>query len=192
MRKILILVMGICSPAWGDKFDGALDVFESSPALKPYFENAYSYVIFPTVGKGGFVFGGSHGKGRVYRGDQVVGKASLTEVSIGLQLGGQVFSEVIFLQDRRAFDEFAGGGFEFDGSASAVIIVVGAQAQTGTAGTSISAGAGLASTRQAEYGYNKGMAVFVHPLGGLMYEASIGGQKFSYEPIEEESAEGEN
>ncbi len=187
MRKLLLLLLLlIVVPPFGfaDNYDGTLDVFESSPDLKPYFDNAYGYAVFPTVGRGGLVVGGSYGKGQVYENDRVVGHASLAKLSIGFQLGGQAFSEIIFLQDKRAFDEFISGRFEFDATASAVVIVLGAQAQAGTAGSSASAGTGPASTRQVEYGYNKGMAVFLHPLGGLMYEASIGGQKFKYTPLE--------
>ena len=171
-------------PAQADNFAGTLDVFESSPDLKPFFENAYGYAVFPAVGKGGIGIGGAYGKGRVYEQGRVVGDVTLTKVSIGFQLGGQAFSEIIFLQDKRAFDEFTSGRFEFDATASGVVILAGAQAQAGTAGASASAGLGPANTVQVEYGYNKGTAVFIHPLGGLMYEASIGGQKFSFEPTE--------
>ncbi len=188
MRKLLLLLLIIASPfSFADNYDGTLDVFEASPALKPFFDNAYGYAVFPTVGRGGIVVGGSFGKGRVYEQGQVVGNVSLAKLSIGFQLGGQAFSEIIFLQDKRAFDEFISGRFEFDASASAMAIILGAQAQAGTAGSSASAGTGPASTNQVEYGYNKGMAVFLHPLGGLMYEASIGGQKFKYTPLEKDA-----
>jgi len=158
-------------------------VFESAPELRPYFDNAYGYAVFPAVGKGGIGVGGAYGKGRVYEQGKVVGSVTLTKVSIGFQLGGQAFSEIIFLQDKRAFDEFVSGRFEFDASASAIVVTAGAQARAGTDGASASAGTGPASTTQIELGYNKGMAVFIHPLGGLMYEASIGGQKFKFTPL---------
>jgi lipid-binding SYLF domain-containing protein len=164
-----------------------LDVFESSPDLKPYFDNAYGYAVFPTVGRGGLVVGGSYGNGQVYEKGKVAGHVSLAKLSIGFQLGGQVFSEIIFLQDKRAFDEFISNRFEFDASASAVVVSLGAQARAGTAGSSASAGLGSVSTKQAEYGYNKGMAVFLNSLGGLMYEASIGGQKFKFKPLEKDA-----
>ena len=181
MRIFLTLLIIVMHPvAYADSYDGTLDVFESAPELKPYFENAHGYAVFPTAGKGGFVVGGAYGKGRVYEHDRVVGDVTMAKLSIGFQLGGQTFSEVIFFQDKRAFDEFTSGRFEFDATASAIVITVGAQAQAGTAGTSVSAGLGPMSTNQVEYGYNKGMAVFIHPLGGLMFEASIGGQKFQF------------
>ena len=181
---LLTLVLAFSSLSMADNYDGTLDVFESAPALEPFFENAYGYAVFPAVGRGGFVVGGSYGKGQVYRGNSVVGHVTMTKVSVGFQAGGQAFSEIIFLQDKRAFDEFVSGRFEFDATASAVAITLGAQAQAGTAGASASAGTGPASTNQVEYGYNKGMAVFIHPLGGLMYEASVGGQKFKYQALD--------
>lgn len=188
MRKLLLLLLITFQPfSFADNYDGTLDVFESSPDLQSYFDNAYGYAVFPTVGRGGMVIGGSYGNGQVYENGRVAGRVSLTKLSIGFQLGGQVFSEIIFLQDKRAFDEFISNRFEFDASASAVAIVLGAQAQAGTAGSSASAGVGPVSTNQVEYGYNKGMAVFLHTLGGLMYEASIGGQKFKYTPLERDA-----
>ena len=188
MRKLLLLLLITFHPfSFADSYDGTFDVFESSPDLKPYFDNAYGYAVFPKVGRGGIVVGGSYGNGQVYENGQVAGHVSLTKLSIGFQLGAQAFSEIIFLQDKRAFDEFISNGFEFDASASAVVVVLGAQAQAGTAGSSASAALGSVSTNQAEYGYNKGMAVFLHSLGGLMYEASIGGQKFKYKPLEKDA-----
>mgnify|MGYP006419698245 FL=1 len=187
MRILFALLLTVFhSSAMADKYDGTLDVFESASELQPYFDNAYGYAVFPTVGKAGIGLGGAYGKGRVYEKDRVVGSVTLAEVSIGFQLGGQAFSEIIFMQDKRAFDEFTGGRYEFDASASAVVITAAAQARAGTDGASASAGTGPASTSQVEYGYNKGMAVFVHSLGGFMYEASVGGQKFTFEPIEAE------
>lgn len=185
MRKLLLFLLITFQPfSYADNYDGTLDVFESSPDLQSFFDNAYGYAVFPTVGRGGMVVGGSYGNGQVYENGRLAGRVSLLKLSIGFQLGGQVFSEMIFLQDKRAFDEFTSNRFEFDASASAVAIVLGAQAQAGTAGSSASAGVGPVTTNQVEYGYNKGMAVFVHTLGGLMYEASIGGQKFNYTPLE--------
>ena len=189
MRIMLVCFVLLLSPVLkADSYAGTLDVFESAPALKPFFENAYGYAVFPTVGRGGLIVGGSFGKGRVYQGGKAIGNVSMTKISIGFQAGGQAFSEIVFLQDKRAFDEFISGRFEFDATASAIVIIAGAQAQAGTGGASASAGTGLGTSKQVEYGYNKGMAVFVHPLGGLMYEASVGGQKFSFESLEDAAA----
>ncbi len=184
MMKMFLFVFLLVGymPAFADRFAGTIDLFESDPVLKPFFENAHGYAVFPTVGRGGLVVGGSYGKGRVYEREQYIGDVSMGKLSIGFQAGGQAFSQIVFLQDKRAFDEFTSGRFEFDASASAVVIIAGAQVQAGTAGASASAGLGPGTTGQVEYGYNKGMAVFVHPLGGLMYEASIGGQRFNFTP----------
>jgi len=188
MNKLLLLLLITFHPlSFADSYDGTLDVFESSPDLKPYFDNAYGYAVFPRVGRGGIVLGGSYGNGQIYEKGQLAGNVSLAKLSVGLQLGAQVFSEIIFLQDKRAYDEFISNRFEFDASASAVVVVLGAQAQAGTSGISASAGLGPVSTNQVEYGYNKGTAVFLHSLGGLMYEASIGGQKFKYKPLEKDA-----
>jgi len=108
----------------------------------------------------------------------------LVKGSIGFQLGGQAFSQMIFFQDKRAYDEFTSGSFEFDASASAVAITAGVQAKAGTEGATAGASAGPTTGKQAKASYHKGMAVFVHAKGGLMYEASIGGQKFTFKPKE--------
>ncbi len=112
------------------------------------------------------------------------GKVSLMKATIGFQIGGQVFSELIFFQDKRAYDEFTQGQFEFDAAASAVAITAGAQASSGTKGSNASFSAGPATGKQAKSkaAYQKGMRVFIHVKGGLMYEATIGGQKFNFKP----------
>jgi lipid-binding SYLF domain-containing protein len=104
-------------------------------------------------------------------------------LTVGLQLGGQAYSQIIFFEDKRAFDEFTSGNFEFGAQASAVAITAGASATASTTGSSAGASGGQhdASTKEIG-GYYKGMAVFTVAKGGLMYEASIGGQKFSYTP----------
>lgn len=167
-----------------EDYSATLEVFQQSPQTASYFENAYGYAVFPTVGKGGLGIGASHGKGQVYQGGKVTGTTSLTHVSIGFQAGGQAFSEIIFFEDQRAYEEFTQGNFEFDAKASAVAITAGAQAQAGTAGSSAGASSGPRSGVQAPVTYHKGMATFTHAKGGLMYEAAIGGQKFSFKPLE--------
>ena len=105
----------------------------------------------------------------------------MTQLTVGLQLGGQAYSQVIFFEDQRAFDEFTSGNFEFGAQATAVAITAGASAQAGTGGTS-SGASGTQKKATTAGGYQHGMAVFTIAKGGLMYEASIGGQKFSYKP----------
>jgi lipid-binding SYLF domain-containing protein len=164
-------------------YSETINVFKGSPAVAKFFNNSYGYAVFPTIGKAGFVVGGSYGKGQVYRDGKVTGKTAVMEGSIGFQLGGEAFSQIIFFQDKRAYDEFTSGNFEFGATAQAVVITAGVQAQAGTTGTSAGASAGPKTGVQAETEYVKGMATFVHSKGGLMYEASIGGQKFTFEPL---------
>jgi len=183
---IIALVFGMSSVAFGAEikdYSSTIDVFKDSPAVAKFFENSYGYAVFPTIGKAGWVVGGSYGKGQVYRGGEVTGKTSVIEGSIGFQLGGKAFSEIIFFQDKRAYDEFTSGNFEFGATAQAVVITAGAEARGGTTGVSAGVSAGPKTGAQAETDYVKGMAVFVHSKGGLMYELSVGGQKFTFEPL---------
>ena len=160
-----------------------IDKFKSSAQVKPFFENAYGYAVFPLIGKGGLGVGGAYGQGQVYREGKVTGKTRLVKLSFGFQAGGQGFCEIIFFKDQRAYDEFTSGDFAFDATASAVAITAGAQAQAGSTGGSAGASAGPKSGTQLAADYRKGMAVFTQAIGGLMYEAAIGGQKFSFEPL---------
>jgi lipid-binding SYLF domain-containing protein len=177
-----VMVFMLSGHALADKFADTIEIYKKSEAVQPFFKSAYGYAVFPTIGKGGFGIGGAYGKGQVYQGGLVTGEASLVKVSIGWQAGGQAFSQMIFFEDKRAYEEFTGGEFEFDASASAVAITAGAQAKAGTQGATAGASAGPATGKQAMTSFHKGMAVFVHTKGGLMYEAAIGGQKFSFKP----------
>jgi len=134
--------------------------------------------------RGRFRLCGSYGTGQVYQGGTVTGEASLVKGTVGFQLGAQAFSQMVFFEDKRAYDEFTSGEFEFDAAASAVAITAGVQAKAGTEGSTASATAGPATGAQAKASYHKGMVVFTHAKGGLMYEASIGGQKFNFKPKE--------
>lgn len=134
---------------------------ESDPALTMWFESAYAYAVFPKVGKGGFIVGGAHGKGLVIRGNTTVGKTSLTQVTVGAQLGGQAYAQYIMFKDQTAFEHFTRGNFEMGAQVSAVAITLGAS---------------------ADASYDSGVAVFTLAEGGLMFEASVGGQKFKYSP----------
>ena len=182
LSVLIIFALNFSNLAQADSYSNTIEVFKKSPAVQPFFKNAYGYAVFPTVGKGGIGIGGAYGKGQVYRGGKVTGTTKLFKATIGFQLGGQAFSEIIFLQDKRAYDNFTSGEFEFDATASVVAITAGAQAKAGTEGATAGASAGPATGTQAETNYRKGMAVFVHTKGGLMYEAAIGGQKFSFKP----------
>ncbi len=180
---VLLLVTSFMSQAFADEYSQTISIFKNSEAVQPFFDNSFGYAVFPTVGKGGLVLGGAYGKGQVYKQKKLTGKITLSKISIGFQLGGQAFSEIIFLQDQRAYDEFTRGSFEFDATASAVAVTAGAQAAAGSQGATAGASAGPATGVQADINYTKGMAVFVHTKGGLMYEAAIGGQKFEFTPL---------
>ena len=181
MLITVMLALALSNPAAADKFTDTIEVYKKNGSVQPFFKESYGYAVFPTIGKGGIGIGGAYGKGQVYRGGKVTGTTSLVKVTIGFQLGGQAFSEMIFFEDKRAYEEFISGEFEFDAAASAVAITAGVQAKAGTEGSTAGASAGPATGKQAEAGYYKGMAVFVHTIGGLMYEAAIGGQKFKFE-----------
>jgi lipid-binding SYLF domain-containing protein len=179
---MFVAALILANPAHADKFTDTIDIYKKSEAVQPFFKNAYGYAVFPTIGKAGIGIGGSYGTGQVYKGGKVTGEVSVIKGSIGWQLGAQAFSQMIFFEDKRSYDEFTSGNFEFDATASAVAITAGAQAKAGTEGGTAGASAGPATGAQAKTSYHKGMAVFVHAKGGLMYEASIGGQKFTFKP----------
>jgi len=177
------MILTISSASAAEDYSSTINVFKKSPQVQPYFENAYGYAVFPTIGKGGLGIGGAYGKGQVYRGGKVTGTTKLMKVSVGFQAGGQAFSQMIFFQDKRAYDEFTSGQFAFDAQASAVAITAGVQAQAGSTGATAGASAGPKTGAHAGTSYYKGMAIFVHTKGGLMYEAAIAGQKFSFKPL---------
>ena len=180
---IIVMIFTISSASAAEDYSSTINVFKQSPQVQPYFKNAYGYAVFPTIGKGGLGIGGAYGKGQVYRGGKVTGTTKLMKVSVGFQAGGQAFSQMIFFQDKRAYDEFTSGQFAFDAQASAVAITAGVQAQAGSTGATAGASAGPKTGAHAGTSYYKGMAIFVHTKGGLMYEAAIAGQKFSFEPL---------
>ncbi|MEQ8858717.1 MAG: lipid-binding SYLF domain-containing protein [Pseudomonadales bacterium] len=179
---VLLLIAGA---AQADNFTDAADRFRSASASAPFFDDAYGYAIFPRVAKAGFIVGGARGVGRVYVAGQPVGEATLTQLTLGFQAGAQANSQIIFFQDDRAFREFSEGGFEFGGQMNATVVTANAQAQASTQGSGATASGGRNDAKVAG-GYYKGMAVFIITTGGLMLEASVGGQRFSYQPIAQE------
>ena len=178
------LGLGLAASAWSDKYDDARAVFQQAGASGAFFDSAYGYALFPTIGKGGIVIGGAGGGGRVFVGGRHVGDTSMGQVTIGFQLGGQAYSMIIFFEDDRAFREFSSGNFEFGAQATAVAITAGASASASTAGGGTAGASGGRHDATTAGGYTKGLAVFTVAKGGLMYEASIGGQKFGYKPVD--------
>jgi lipid-binding SYLF domain-containing protein len=163
------------------KYAEAIGIFQQAGESGGFFGKSYGYAVFPTIGKAGLGVGGAHGKGRVYVGGRHVGDTKVTQLSIGLQAGAQAYSQIIFFEDKRAFDEFSSGNFEFGANASAVAITASVSAGAGTTGAAAGASGGRHDATTASVGgFHKGMAVFTVAKGGLMYEAAIGGQKFNY------------
>jgi hypothetical protein len=117
-----------------DDFTDSIQLFKEAGASKGFFDNCYGYAVFPGIGKGGFVVGGAHGNGRVYRKGAYTGDVSMTQVSVGFQIGGEAFREIVFFEDERAYNEFTKGSFEFAADATAVAITAGASASAGTTG----------------------------------------------------------
>ncbi|MDO6640168.1 MULTISPECIES: lipid-binding SYLF domain-containing protein [unclassified Shewanella] len=176
----VLIGLTFSSSAHADKYAEAIADFKKAPEVQGFFDSAYGYAIYPTVGKGGFGIGAAYGSGKVYKGGVYSGDSSVSQLSIGFQLGGQAYSEIIFFKDAEAYNDFTSGTFEFSAQASAVAITVGANAQVGSTGNS--AGAGNAGNRTtANAAYMNGMAVFTAAKGGLMYEAAIAGQSFSFD-----------
>ena len=155
-------------------------LFKKAPESREYFNSAYGYAVFPTIAKGGVGIGAAHGDGSLYRGGKYTGDVSMTQLSVGLQLGAEAFSEIIFFKDKSAYDKFTSGNFEFDAKASVTAITANASATAGTQGASAGAGTSKKDTQNDAAGYHDGMVVFTVTKGGLMYEAVIAGQKFKY------------
>lgn len=142
-----------------DSREAKADFIASDNLIKSLFNNAYGYVIFPNVGKGGIGIGGAAGNGIVYEKGKIIGKAKLTQVSIGFQFGGQSYREVIFFESAADLGRFKDNKIEFSAQASAVAVTEGISGNVK---------------------YKEGVMIFTQQKGGLMYEASIGGQKFNF------------
>jgi lipid-binding SYLF domain-containing protein len=174
-----LLLAVVMAPAHADAYTDTIAVFRKASQSKAYFSHSQGYAVFPTVGKGGAVVGAAYGKGRVYERGRHIGDVSMAKVSIGAQLGGQAFSEIIFFEDKRALDEFTKAEFELGAEASAVAITAGLSAESGTGGTTASKSV-TADKSEVFGGYRNGMAIFTVAKGGLMYEAAVAGQKFDF------------
>ena len=147
------------SAVTGSNRDAMQAMIARNGSMKKLFEEEHGFAIFPGVGKGGFVVGGGGGSGSVYEQGKLIGTAKVKFLSVGAQVGGQSFIEVIFFENRRALDRFKSGNFEFGAQATAVAVTAGAA---------------------ADADYEDGVAVFTMPKKGLMAEASISGQKFEF------------
>ncbi|HEY6573011.1 MAG TPA: lipid-binding SYLF domain-containing protein [Candidatus Eisenbacteria bacterium] len=164
LLAILLVASFIAAPA-SAKEDAASVIRkfkEKDPGFEKVFAEAYGYAIFPTVGKGAIGIGAARGKGEVFEQGVLIGRSTLTQLTVGFQLGGQAYSEVILFKDKTALDDFRRGNFEFNAQVSAIA---------------------LTARASRDIAYNRGVAIVTMGKGGLMYEASVGGQKFSFKPL---------
>jgi lipid-binding SYLF domain-containing protein len=138
------------------------DFKETDPGIERFLSTSPGYVVFPSVGKGGLVVGGAHGTGVLFEHGKPTGKAALNQMTIGAQVGGESYEEVIFFETPAAVNDFKRGKYELAAQVSAVALTTGA-------------------ARNADY--KSGVAVFVKTKGGLMADVSVGGQKFSFTPF---------
>ena len=178
------LLIGLClsllyTSAFADSYDDTRKMFVDA-GLGSMFDSAYGYALFPTIGKAGFLVGGAYGKGQVYEQGKHIGNTEMMQATIGFQLGATGFSQAIFFKDKRALDEFCSGNFEFGADAQVTVITAAAEASANTTGSSATASGGKNNAAIADAGYYKGMATYAITKGGLMYEVSIGGQKFKF------------
>jgi len=183
----LVALLGV-SAAWADatpaECEATVANFKSlSGNVGSLMAKSYGYAVFPTIGKGGLGIGGAGGSGCVYAQGKQTGTSKMGQLTIGFQAGGQAFSQIILFEDKDTFTEFTTGEFEFGAQASAVALTAAAQADAGTKGASASVGVSDEKSGGKAASFTNGMAVFTVAKGGLMYEASIGGQKFGYKPL---------
>jgi lipid-binding SYLF domain-containing protein len=169
------------SALWANPYADAVGLFRNAGQSGRYFDHCYGYAVFPTIGKAGLVVGGAHGSGRVFVHGKYVGNTTMNQLSAGLQAGGQAYSQIVFFEDRRAFEQFTKGNFEFGADVDAVAITAAAGGSIGTTGASAEASGGMKDALTAGR-YYKGLAVFTIVKGGAMYQATVAGQKFSYTP----------
>jgi lipid-binding SYLF domain-containing protein len=182
---LLLLATILAAPAaLADDYSQTVSLFKHAGESAAFFRHSYAYAIFPSIGKGGLILGAAHGEGRVYmtRGSKYIGDTSTTQVSVGLQAGGQTFSEIIFFQNKDALRDFTAGNYEFGADVSAVVITSGVSGEAATTGTTAGASGGKHDA-ETSGAYHKGLAVFTIIKGGAMVQAAVGGQKFSYKAL---------
>jgi len=176
MAVILAVPFGI---AHANRDGDTANLFRQSNQSSEFFQKSYGYAVFPTIGKGGLGIGAAHGSGHVYDHGRLIGRVTMNQVSVGFQAGGEAYSEIIFFRDKQAMDQFTSGNFEFSADAGAIAITASANASVGTSGTG--AGASVGEHDAATAGeFKDGIAVFTIAKGGLMYNATVAGQKFSF------------
>jgi lipid-binding SYLF domain-containing protein len=183
IRSVLALVvlLAVSGVASANKYVDTIALFKNAGESANFFNSAYGYAVFPTIGKGGLIVGGAHGTGHVYEKGKYIGNTSMTQLSVGFQAGGQAYSQIIFFEDKRALEEFTNGNFEFEAGVSAVAITAAAGGTAGTSGASATASGGKKDATTVGSSYDQGMAVFTIVKGGAMYQATVAGQKFTFD-----------
>jgi lipid-binding SYLF domain-containing protein len=181
VSAVLACALLYAGVAHADSYADAISAFKGAGKSGSFFDKSYGYAVFPTIGGAGFLVGAAHGKGRVYVQGVLTGDTTMNLLSAGFQAGAKAYSEIIFFEDKRALDAFESGNFEFGADASAVAVTAGAEAGAGTTGASSGASAD-SSNANTKGSYHNGMAVFTIAKGGLMYAATISGQKFDFTP----------
>ena len=165
--------------ARADSYSDTIALFKNAHESASFFQKSYGYAVFPTVGKAGLGLGGALGKGRVYAHGRLIGDVTMSQVSVGFQAGGQSFSQLIFFENKADLEKFTNGNFEFGANVGVIAITASASGSAGTSGTTASASGDKGNAANAGV-YHDGMVVFIIAKGGLMYEAAVSGQKFSY------------
>ncbi len=166
IQSVLLILLMFSVASYGQKNDVGeanktiKEFKEKDPGMSKIFSSAHGYAVFPGIGKGGLGVGGAAGKGTLFQGGTAVADTKMSQLTIGFQAGGQKYAEVIFFQDAERYNEFVSGRYEFAAQVSAVA---------------------LASGASADAKYKEGILVVTMAIGGLMYEASVGGQKFKVE-----------
>jgi lipid-binding SYLF domain-containing protein len=188
IRSVLAMValLAITSVASANKYTDTIALFKNAGESATFFPHAYGYAVFPTIGKGGLIVGGAHGSGHVYEKGKYIGNTSVTQISVGFQAGGEAYSQIVFFEDKRSLDEFTSGNFEFEAGVNAVAITAAASGTAGTEGASSGASGGKKDATTSGSGYYKGMAVFTIAKGGAMFQATVAGQKFTFEAKKDE------
>ena len=193
MKRLLAVLMSMAlSSMFGTAAYAATDegqcaetvkLFQDAGESAGFFKTSYGYAVFPTIGKAGLGIGGAHGTGCVIAQGKPVGKAKMNQLSFGWQAGAQGYSLIIFFENEKAFKNFTTGNFEFGAKASAVAITAGASAGASTGGGGAGASGGKQDAATKSRGFRDGLAPFSIIKGGLMYEAALGGAKFSFDPL---------
>jgi lipid-binding SYLF domain-containing protein len=178
---VVVLTLSANSPLWAASMSSckeAMTKFRELGNVSDMLAESYGYAVLPTIGKAGIGVGGAGGSGCVFAGSDYTGDVSMVQLTIGWQLGGQAYSQLILFKNADTYQEFTRGNFEFGADATAVALTYGAAAGATTQGASASAG-----DTKAVGAWKRGMAIFTLAKGGLMYEATIGGQKYNFKPV---------